>query len=92
MDASKSLPSIMKSMGFILAMLSAPEKKPRQAIVSGTVTLAHNLTNLSNLLSPITINKEVVDLEKTYAGSRPKDFYKPDNTSSMIELWAGQQY
>ena len=82
----------MKSMGFILAMLSAPEKKPRQAIVSGTVTLAHNLTNLSNLLSPITINKEVVDLEKTYAGSRPKDFYKPDNTSSMIELWAGQQY
>ena len=27
-----------------------------------------------------------------YAGSRPKDFYKPDNTSSMIELWAGQQY
>jgi hypothetical protein len=56
------------------------------------VTLAHNLTNLSNLLSPIALNKEVVDLEQTYAASKPKDFYKSDNTGSMVQRWAGQQY
>ena len=70
----------------------SPRKKPRQAIVSGAVTLAHNLTNLSNLLSPIALNKEVVDLEQTYAALRPKDFYKSDNMGSMIQRWAGQQY
>jgi hypothetical protein len=70
----------------------SPKKKPRHAIVSGAVTLAHNLTNLSNLLSPIALNKEVTDLEQTYAASRPKDFYKSDNTGSMIQRWAGQQH
>ena len=69
-----------------------PRKKPRVAIVSGAVTLAHNLTNLSNLLSPIALNKEVVDLEETYAALRPKDFYRSDNTGSMVRLWADQQY
>ena len=70
----------------------SPKKKPRQAIVSGAVTLAHNLTNLINLLSPIALNKEVTDLEQTYAALRPKDFYKSDNTGSMIQRWAGQQH
>ena len=31
-------------------------------------------------------------MEETYTGIRPKDFYKSDNTSSMIQLWAGQQH
>ena len=70
----------------------SPQKKPQQAIVSGVVTLAHNLTNLSKLLSPIALNKEVVDLEQTYAALRPKDFYKSDNMGSIIQQWAGQQY
>ena len=70
----------------------SPKKKPRQTIVSGAVTLAHNLNNLSNLLSPTALNKEVVDLEQTYTALRPKDFYKSDNTGSMIQRWADQQF
>ena len=61
-------------------------------VVTGAVTLAHNLTNLSNLLSPIALNKEVGDLEQTYTALRPKDFFKSDNTGSMIQQWAGQQH
>ena len=56
------------------------------------MTLAQNLTNLSNLLSPFLLNKEVGDLEQAYTAPRPKDFYKSDNTGSMIQLWAGQQH
>ena len=69
-----------------------PKKKPRLAIVSGAVTLAHNLTSLSNLLSPIALNKEVADLEQTYAAVRPKEFYRSDNTGAMVQLWANKQY
>ena len=61
-------------------------------VVTGAVTLAHNLTNPSNLLSPIALNKEVGDLEQTYTALRPKDFFKSDNTGSMIQQWAGQQH
>jgi hypothetical protein len=40
-----------------------PKKKPRVEIVSGAVTLAHNLSSLSNLLSPKFLDREVADLE-----------------------------
>ena len=33
-----------------------------------------------------------MDLEQTYTASRPKDFYRSDNTVSVIQRWAGQQY
>ena len=56
----------------------SPKKKPRRTVVTGAVMLAHNHTNLSNLLSPIALNKEVGDLEQTYIASRPKDFFKLD--------------
>ena len=62
------------------------------AIVSGAVTLAHNLSSLSNLLSPKFLDREVADLEESYASIRPKDFYRPDNTGSMVQQWADQQY
>ena len=62
------------------------------AIVSGAVTLAHNLSSLSNLLSPILLKKEVANLEQSYAAIRPKDFYRSNNTSSMVQQWASQQY
>ena len=62
------------------------------AIVSGAVTLAHNLSSLSNLLSSILLKKEVANLEQSYAAIRPKDFYRSNNTSSMVQQWASQQY
>ena len=33
-----------------------------------------------------------MDLEQSYTALKPKDFYKSDNTGSMIQWWAGQQY
>jgi hypothetical protein len=56
------------------------------------VTLADNLTNLSNLLSPIALNKEVAELKQKYSAIRPKDYYRSDNTGSLVRLWADQQY
>ena len=56
------------------------------------MTLAHNLSSLTNLLSPILLKKEVADLEQSYAAVRPKDFYRPNNTGSMVQQWASQQY
>ena len=34
----------------------------------------------------------MADLEEWYAAIRPKDFYCPDNTGSMVQLCADQQY
>ena len=78
--------------GIYLNDVVNPKKKPRLAIISGAVTLAHSLTSLSNLLSPITLNKEVADLEQTYAAVRPKEFYRSDSTGAMVQLWANKQY
>jgi hypothetical protein len=40
----------------------------------------------------MVLKKEVADLEQTYSALRPKDFYRSDNTGSMVQLWASQQY
>jgi hypothetical protein len=40
----------------------------------------------------MALKREVADLEQTYVASRPKEFYRSDNTSSMVQMWASQQY
>jgi hypothetical protein len=69
-----------------------PKKKPRVAIVSGAVTLGDNLTNLSSLLSPDNLKREVHNLNQNYSAAKSKDFYQSENTGSLVELWADQQY
>jgi hypothetical protein len=67
----------------------APPKKSR---VSGAVTLGNTLTSLLSLLSPTDLNREVYNLNEAYTAIKPKNFYQSENTGSLVDLWANQQY
>ena len=57
---------------------------------SGPVTLAANLSSLTELFSLSTLQAEVRSIESKLTLTKPKEYYRSTGTGTMVELWGNQ--